>query len=50
MTERFMAVPQDEMFEIVEKMDSLSNFVEEVMADHFMDDPADKNRLALLAE
>ena len=50
MTEKFMAVPQDEMFEIVEKMDSLSNFVEEVMADHFMEDPADKIRLALLAE
>ena len=49
-----MTVPQSEMLEIVEKMDSMSYFVEEVMADYFVGDVgselADRDLLSYLAE
>ena len=54
MKDKFMAVPQSEMLEIVEKMNSMSYFVEEVMADYFTGEAghefADRNLLSFLAE
>lgn len=54
MKNKFMTVPQSEMLEIVEKMDSMSYFVEEVMADYFVGDVgselADRDLLSYLAE
>ena len=50
MKNKFMTVPQSEMLEIVEKMDSMSYFVEEVMADYFVGDIADRDLLSYLAE
>lgn len=52
--ETFMAIPQDEMLEIVEQMDSLSDFVEEVISDYFAGDigsqGTDKSLLSFLSE
>ncbi len=49
-----MAVPQNEMLEIIEKMNSMSCFVEEVMADYFTGDIgcefSDRDLLSFLAE
>ena len=53
-SEAFMAVPQDEMLEIVEQMDSLSHYVEEVMSDYFVGDigmeGSDRDLLSFLSE
>lgn len=53
-SETFMAIPQDEMLEIVEQMDSLSGFVEEVISDYFFGDigsqGTDKSLLSFLSE
>ena len=52
--ETFMAIPQDEMLEIVEQMNSLSDFVEEVISDYFAGDigsqGTDKSLLSFLSE
>ena len=54
MKDKFMAVPQNEMFEIIEKMDSISYFVEEIMSDYFVGDIGsgcvDRPLLSFLAE
>ena len=54
MKDKFMAVPQDEMFEVIEKMDSMSHFVEEVMSDYFIGDVGlecvDRTMLSFLSE
>ena len=54
MKDKFMVIPQNEVFEIIEKMDSLSSYVEEVMSDYFVgdigSDGEDKELLSFLSE
>lgn len=48
--DKYMAVPMDELLEIIEKLGSLSFFVEEVMSDWFEDSDSDRQKLATLSE